>query len=32
MFRKATQIVIPILGSSELSIEQLVKEKVNTNV
>ena len=27
MIRKATQIVIPILGSSELSVEQLVKEK-----
>ena len=27
MIRKATQIVIPILGSSELSFEQLVKEK-----
>ena len=27
MIRKATQLVIPILGSSELSVEQLVKEK-----
>lgn len=27
MIRKAIQIVIPILGSSELSVEQLVKEK-----
>ena len=27
MIRKATQIAVPILGSSELSVEQLVKEK-----
>ena len=27
MIRKATQIVIPILGSSELSVEQLATEK-----
>ena len=27
MIRKATHIAVPILGSSELSVEQLVKEK-----
>ena len=32
MIRKATQIVIPILGSSELSVEQLVKAEQIKNL
>ena len=32
MIRKATQIVIPILDSSELSVEQLVKAEQIKNL
>lgn len=28
MIRKATQIAVPIVGSSELSVEQLATEKI----